>query len=164
MASSRAAVRSAIQGWINAGSVPNLNQVLVSFPKQINFQINASAGQLNRAVGVVNISSESETRLTVGGAYNGWKRVDYQIDFQIFHLSLEKKAESGMDSFDIVIDGVKNLLRGGGHTLGLPDGSVIWQAAEPSITAQYGLPFTNDAGATEIWASISFSVTQMIQA
>jgi hypothetical protein len=164
MASSRAAVRSAIQSWILQGTIPNLNQVLTSFPKQINFQINASAGQLNRAVGVVHIASESESRVAIGGAYNGWKRVDYQIDFQIFHLSLEKKAETGMDSFDIVIDGVKNLLRGGAHTLGLPDGSVIWEAAEQSISANYGLPFTNDAGATEIWASVSFPVTQMIQA
>jgi len=164
MASSRAAVRTAIQNWIMQGTIPNLNQVLISFPKQINFQINATAGQLNRAAGVVHISAETETRVAIGGAYNGWKRVDYQIDFQIFHLSLEKKAEAGMDSFDIVVDGVKNLLRGGGHTLGLPDGSLIWEAAEASISANYGLPFTNDAGATEIWASISFPVTQMIQA
>jgi len=163
-ASSRSAVRSAIQSWINSASIPDLNQVLISFPKRINFQTNASAGQLNRAAGVVFVASESEERIAIGGAYNGWKRVDFEIDLQIFHLSMEKNAEAAMDSFDTVIDGVKKQLRNGGHTLGLADGSVIWQAAEPNITVQYGEPATNDGGATETWAAIRFTVTQMIQA
>jgi hypothetical protein len=164
MGASRSAVRTAVKEWIESAFIPDLNQVFISFPKRINFQINSSAGQLSRAAGVVYIANEAEERMAIGGAYNGWKRVDYELDFQIFHHSLENDPINAMNSFDTVIDGVKNRLRLGGHTLGLPDGSVIWQAAEPNISVQYGEPATDNGGATETWASVRFTVTQMIQA
>jgi len=164
MSASRAAVRSAVANWLTAANIPELNQVFTSFPKRINFQVNAQPGQASRAAGVVFIGSESEERVAVGGAYNGWKRVDYVVEFQVFHHSVVTNAEDAMTSFDTVIDGIKTCLRGGGHTLGLPDGSTIWQAAEPAIDVQYGEPVTNDGGATETWAGVRFTVTQMIQA
>lgn len=158
---SRQLIRTAIANWISAATIPNLNQVLPTFPKKIFFQTNAAAGQLNRAVGVVHIAHEDESRVAWAGSATGWKQVDFTIDFQIFHLSLEKKAEAGMESYDAVIDGVKDTLRGGGHTLGLTDGSV-WQVAEPSITVDYGMPWIDGNGATQIWASVQFKLTQMI--
>ena len=164
MAASRSAVRAAVASWISAANVSGLNQVLTSFPKRINFQVNSQAGQINRAAGVVFLASETEARVAIGGAYNGWKRVDYEVDFQIFHHSMARNSEDAMDSFDTIIDGVQNQLRAGGHTLGLSDGSVIWQAAEPGISVNYGEPLTNDGGATETWAAIRFTVTQMINA
>lgn len=71
-----------------------------------------------------------------------------------------------MDDFDAVIDAIKERLRKGGHRLDLADsdGSVIWQAAEPSIDVQYGEPVSNDGTSTETWAAIRFTVTQMIRA
>lgn len=164
MAGSRAAVRTAVSNWIAAGNIENLNQIWTSFPKRIDFQVNAIAGQLMRAAGVVFISDETEGRIAVGGAYNGWKRIDYTVDFQIFSHAMHRNAEDAMNDFDAIIDGVKTQLRAGGHTLGLPDGSVIWQAAEPSISVTYGEPATNDGGATETWCAIRFTVTQMINA
>ena len=101
---------------------------------------------------------------SIGGAYDGWKRVDYIVNFQIYHQSMQPKPEDAMTDFDILIDAVKGQLRAGGHRLGLPDGSVIWQAADPGISATYSEPVTNDGGATETWASITFTVTQMIRA
>ena len=161
---SRTQVRSAVASWISSASVTNLNQVLTSFPKHLNFQVNSTAGSLTRAAGIVFIANESEERIAVGGASDGWKRIDYVIDFQIFTHSMQRNAEDAMDDFDAIIDGVKNQLRAGGHRLGLPDGSVIWQAAEPAIDVNYGEPATNESGATETWAAIRFTVTQMIQA
>lgn len=161
---SRAQVRTAVTDWIISANVTNLNQVWTSFPKRIDFQTNSIPGQMTRAAGVVFISNETEGRIAVGGAYNGWKRIDYSVQFQIFTHSLRNNAEEVMDDFDAIVDGVKNQLRSGGHTLGLPDGSVIWQAAEPAIDVSYSEPATNDNGATETWASIDFIVTQMIQA
>lgn len=161
---SRAVVRDAVATWITEANITDLNQVFTSFPKRINFQLNAQPGQMSRAAGVVFISSETEARVAVGGAYNGWKRVDYSVEFQVFHHSQVTNSEDAMTSFDTVIDGIKDCLRGGGHTLGLPDGSVIWQAAEPGIDVQYAEPATNDGGATETWAGVRFTVTQMIQA
>lgn len=161
---SRSQVRNAVGNWIADAGIPNLNQIFVSHPKRINFQSNAAAGQLTRAAGLVFIADEKDSRIANGGAYNGWKRVDYTVQFQVFTHSMQPHAQDAMDDFDAIIDAVKQKLREGGHRLGLEDGDVIWQAAEPDISVMYGEPSTNEGGATEIWAAITFTVTQMISA
>ena len=161
---SRAQVRTAVANYIAAANITNLNQVFTSHPKRINFEQNAAAGSPARAAGFVFIASETEERIAIGGAYSGWKRIDYIVQFQIFTHNMHNYAQDAMDAFDAVVDGVKDTLRGGGHRLGESDGSVIWQAAEPGISVTYGEPLTNDGGATEIWAAVEFTVTQMIKA
>jgi len=161
---SRSQVRDAVAQWVGSENIPHLNQIFTSHPKRINFQANSTAGELSRAAGVVFIRDESEIRIAVGGAYSGWKRVDYTVDFQIFFHSMQNYAQDAMDDFDGIVDAVKDKLRSGGHRLGQTDGNVVWQAAEPQINVSYGEPATNDGGATEIWAGIEFTVTQMIQA
>lgn len=161
---SRSQVRNAVGNWIAEAGIPNLNQIFTSHPKRINFQANAAAGQLTRAAGLVFISDESDSRIANGGANDGWKRIDYTVQFQVFTHSMHPHTQDAMDDFDSIIDSVKQKLREGGHRLGLEDGDVIWQAAEPSISVIYGEPTTNEGGATEIWAAITFTVTQMISA
>jgi hypothetical protein len=161
---SRSQVRNAVGNWVAEAGIPNLNQIFVSHPKRINFQANSVAGQLTRAAGLVFIADESDSRIANGGAYNGWKRIDYTVQFQVFTHSMHPHTQDAMDDFDAIIDEVKQKLREGGHRLGLEDGDVIWQAAEPSISVMYGEPTTNEGGATEIWAAITFTVTQMISA
>lgn len=160
---SRQEVRTAVGNWVAAAAVPNLNQIFTSFPKRINFQANSTPGQMTRAAGVVFIANETEDRIAVGGANDGWKRVDYDVQFQIYTHSMYPNAQDAMDAFDAIVDAVKAKLRAGGHRLGMTDGDVIWQAAEPGISVNYGEPLTNDGGATEIWAAINFTVTQMIR-
>lgn len=164
---SRKVVREAVANWIASAQITTLNQVFTSFPKRINFQVDSFPGQNSRAAGVVFIESESESRLAIGGVTSqgeglGWKRVDYQVAFQIFHHSLQRDPVDAMDDFDQVIDAVKERLRNGWHELGENDPDRIWQAAEPGIDVQYGEPLTNEGGATETWAAIRFTVTQMI--
>jgi hypothetical protein len=101
--------------------------------------------------------------MSSGGAGLGWKRVDYGIALQIFHHSLERNAEDAMSAFDDLIDAVKARLRAGQHTLGEDNPNIIWQAAEPAIDVQYGEPLSNEGGATETWAAIRFTVTEMIE-
>ena len=161
---SRSEVRNAVATWIADGNIAHLNQIFVAHPKRINFQANSTAGEITRAAGLVFIAGESEERIAIGGAYNGWKRIDYDVQFQVFTHSVASYAQDAMNDFDAIIDAVKDRLRAGGHRLGQTDGSVIWQAAEPGITVSYGEPLTNDGGATEIWAALDFTVTQMIQA
>lgn len=169
---SRKIVREKVADWVSSAQITTLNQVFTSFPKRINFQVNSFPGQNSRAAAVVFIESESESRIAIGGvspmttdygAGKGWKRVDYGVALQIFHHSLERNAEDAMDAFDQVIDSVKDRLRSGQHTLGDENPNEIWQAAEPSIDVQYSEPITNDSGATETWAAIRFTVTQMIE-
>lgn len=167
---SRRVVREAVQSWIASAQIDTLNQVFTSFPKRINFQVNSFPGQNSRAAAVVFIEGEEEQRIAIGGVGAmpvgegyGWKRVDYSIALQIFHHSLQREAEDAMDDFDNVVDAVKTRLRQGQHTLGETNPNLIWQAAEPSISVQYGEPLTNDGGATETWCAIRFIVTEMIE-
>lgn len=169
---SRKVVRENVANWLREAQITTLNQVFTSFPKRINFQVSSFPGQNSRAAAVVFIENEQETRLAIGGvepmttnygAGKGWKRVDYGVALQIFHHSLQRNAEDAMDDFDQLIDAVKDRLRAGQHTLGNENPNEIWQAAEPAIDVQYSEPVTNEGGATETWAAIRFTVTQMIE-
>lgn len=160
---SRTSVRAQIVSYLQAGTITDLNQVFTTFPKRINFQVNATAGQLNRCAAVVFIASEQESRIALGGENSGWKRVDYGIIIQLFHHSLESDASDSMAAFDTTIDDLKDYLRAD-HRLGDPTGTIIWQGAEPEISVEYAEPSQSNGGATETWAGIQFTVTEMLQA
>lgn len=166
---SRASVRAQIYQYLTDNNnnslnyITGLNQVFTSFPKRINFQTNSHPGQTSRAACVIFIESETESRIAIGGATDGWKRVDYGVVLQIYHHSLQREAEDAMDDFDVLIDGIKEYLRMD-HNLGDPTGTIVWQGAEPAINTVYGEPSTSEGGATETQAIIRFLVTEMIQA
>lgn len=159
----RTGVRATLASFVTTPQIVTLNQVFTSFPKRINFQVNSVAGQLSRAALVVFIQSENETRLAIGGATNGWKRVDYSIVLQVFHHSLQRNAEDAMTDFDTLVDNIKTRLRSD-HRFGDSTGTLVWQGAEPVINATYGEPATVAEGATETYAELQFDVTEMIQA
>lgn len=159
----RSAARQTLYNWIETGNIPNLNQFFFSFPKRINFQVNSRPGQLSRAAAVIFIQSENEQRIAIGGAHNGWKRVDYSVIVQVFQHSLHRDAIQAMTDFDILIDAIKARLRSD-HNFGDPSGTLVWQGAEPVINGTYGEPLTSEEGATELWAELQFDITQMIQA
>lgn len=159
----RTGVRATLAAFLTTPQITTLNQVFTSFPKRINFQVNSVAGQLSRCAVVVFIQSENETRLAIGGATNGWKRVDYSIVLQIFHHSLHRNAEDAMTDFDTLVDNIKTRLRSD-HNFGDTTGTLVWQGAEPIISATYGEPATVAEGATETYAELQFDVTEMIQA
>ena len=161
--SGRAAVRSTLATFIGNPPVQGINQVFTAFPKRIDFQVNALPSQLSRCAAVIHIDSERENRLAIGGATNGWKRIDYSVNIQLFHHSMERKSEDAMADFDNVVDNLKAKLRSD-HQFGDPSGNLVWQGAEPVISVSYGEPVSNDGTSTETWASVRFDVTQMIQA
>jgi len=163
MAAGRANLRSTLYSYLVGAAIPTLNQVFTSFPKRINFQVNATAGQMSRAAAVIFIQSERETRLAIGGATNGWKRIDYTVVLQVFHHSMQNNAEDAMADFDTLVDNIKGTLRAS-HNFGDSSQVNVWQGAEPAIDCLYGEPVTSDNGATETFAEIRFDVTQMIQA
>ena len=152
----RSGVRATLYNFISNPPIPTINKVWTSFPKRIQFQENSQPGQLSRAQVIIFISSENETRLAIGGAHNGWKRVDYNVIIQIYQHSMERNAEDAMITFDTLVDNLKERLRSD-HNFGDP-------TAEPIINARYGEPSTTKEGATETFAEIEFMVTEMIQA
>jgi len=159
----RTGVRSTLYTFLTTPAIATLNQVFTSFPKRINYQVGSTAGQLSRAAVVIYIQSESETRLAIGGATSGWKRVDYSVILQVFQHSLQRNAEEAMTDFDTLIDNIKTRLRSD-HRFGDTTGTLVWQGAEPAINTTYGEPSTSNEGATETFAEIQFDVTEMIQA
>lgn len=161
--SSRQTARGTLQQWLYDGNIPGLNQVLLTFPKILDFQVNAQAGQMSRAAAVIFILRESESRIAVGGAHDGWKRVDYTINLQVFHHSLHRNATDAMNDFDILIDGIKARLRSD-HNFGDETGTLVWQGAEPDIDTLYGEPVLTEAQAVETYAEMQFTITQMIRA
>jgi hypothetical protein len=160
----RTGVRATLYNWLVAGNITTLNQIFTSFPKRINFQVNSQAGQLSRSAVVIFIQSERESRIAIGGATNGWKRVDYSVILQVYQHSMERNAEDAMTAFDTLIDAIKARLRAD-HNFGDTTGNLVWQGAEPVINCTYGEPATPEGGtATETFAEIQFDVTEMIQA
>lgn len=159
----RTGVRATLYNFLVSPPITNLNQVFTSFPKRINYQVNSTAGQLSRAAVVIFIVTEDEKRLAIGGATNGWKRVDYTVILQVYQHSLERNAEAAMTAFDTLVDNIKTRLRSD-HNFGDATGTLVWQGAEPVIRARYGEPSTTNEGATETFAEIEFDVTEMIQA
>lgn len=159
----RTGVRATLYNWLNTGNITGLNQIFTSFPKRINYQVNSQPGQLSRAAAVIFIQSERESRIAVGGATNGWKRIDYSVIVQIYQHSMERDPQLAMASFDTLIDSIKARLRAD-HNFGDPTGNLVWQGAEPEINTTYGEPATDNGGATETFAEIQFDVTEMIQA
>jgi len=159
----RTGVRATLYNWLSTGSITGLNQIFTSFPKRINYQVNSTPGQLSRAAAVIFIQSERESRLAIGGAHSGWKRVDYTVIVQVYHHSMERDAEDAMTAFDTLVDSLKARLRAD-HNFGDTSGNLVWQGAEPEIRTSYGEPATDKGGATETFAEIQFEVTEMIQA
>ena len=159
----RTGVRNTLYNFLYNPPVEGLNQVFTSFPKRINFQVNSQAGQLSRSAVVIFIQSENETRIAIGGATNGWKRVDYGVILQVYQHSLQRDSQDAMQDFDTLIDNIKTRLRSD-HNFGDTSGTLVWQGAEPIISATYGEPATVAEGATETFAELQFDVTEMIQA
>lgn len=160
---SRAQVRSQLATFLTTPPVANVNQILTSFPKQINFQVNSTTGQQTRAAAVIFIADETESRIALGGATSGKKRLDYTVILQVFTHSMQRKSEDAMNDFDTIIDNLKDRLRSD-HRFGDANGQLVWQGAEPEISVNYGEPSSSDRGATETWASIQFQVTQILTA
>jgi hypothetical protein len=159
----RTGVRATLYNFLTSSAITNLNQVFTSFPKRIDFNVNTTAGSNSRAAAIIFIASENETRLAIGGATNGWKRVDYTIILQIYQHSFSRNAEDAMTDFDTLIDAIKTRLRSN-HNFGDNTGTLVWQGAEPRITTRYGEPSTAEEGMTETYAEVEFEVTEMIQA
>lgn len=159
----RIQARQVLFNWIQPPNVDGINQVFMSLPKRINFQVNALPNQQTRTAAVIFIESETETRIAVGGAHSGWKRIDSTVVIQLFTHSTARSAEEAMADLDYTIDQLKKRLRSD-HNFGDTTGTLVWQGAEPAIDVTYGEPLSQNGTSVEIWSSMRFLITQMIQA
>lgn len=159
---SRTTVRNAVADFFAPPAVSGLNSVYTSFPKRIpgtDFRAGQAAGTESGAVGVVNIVSEREERIAIGGPTSGKKWVHYTVELQIYCHSIERKAEDAMAFFDTVIDGVKDRLR---SDRWLDDYPIIFEAGERELSGYYGEPKVLNDGASEVWGAVRFEVSEVL--
>lgn len=159
---SRATIRSAVTAFFQPPAVTGLNKCYSSFPKRIpgpDFRYGQPSGTKSGAVGVTHIIDEREERIAIGGATSGKKWVHYTVELQVFCHSLETHAETAMDFFDSVIDGVKARLR---SDRWLADYPIIFEAGERELVGVYGEPRVLNDGASEIWGSVRFEVSEVL--
>ena len=67
----RVQVRSQLYSYLTGANISGLNQIFTAFPKRINFQVGATAGQLTRAAAVIHIAGERDSRIAIGRACGG---------------------------------------------------------------------------------------------
>jgi hypothetical protein len=160
---SRATVRRAVSVYFEPPTVPGLNKVFTSMPKRIEgtwFRYGQPAGTYSGAVAIVNIESEQEQRIAIGGEHSGWKRVSYTVALDLYQHSIQRLAEDAMTDFDALVDNVKAALRAERR---LEDYPVIFEAGEKFLDGEYGEPKVLADGSTEIWGTVRFEVSEVIQ-
>jgi hypothetical protein len=159
---SRATIRAAVASFFAPPAVTGLNTIYTSYPKRIpggDFRAGQPSGTKSGAVGVVHIINEREDRIAIGGATSGKKWVHYTVELQVFCHSIEVHSEDAMAFFDTVIDGVKDHLRADRW---LNDYPIIFEAGERALIGRYGDPKVLNDGASEIWGSVEFEVSEVL--
>jgi hypothetical protein len=161
---SRQTVRSAVVNYFAPPRVNGLNKVFSSMPKRIEggwFRYGQPAGTPSGAVAIVQIVSESEERIAIGGEHDGKKWVHYDVQLELYQHSVRAHSEDAMADFDVLVDNVKDALRADRR---LSDYPVIFEAGEKYLLGEYGEPKVLGDGSTEIWGAVRFEVSEVISA
>lgn len=165
---SRAEVRIAVQNYLKPPAVAGLNTVFRSEPKIVQgqeFFTGAAAGVGYGAVGIIHIEAEREERRSIGGAFSGKKRIDYDVALIVRFRSDLVSAEAAMDAYDALIENIKARLRANGRQLNSP--STIFQAGEGDTLGGSDIDVISDLPQKEgqvvhIWSAVRFKVIQWI--
>ncbi len=159
---SRATVRAAIANYLAPPAVAGLNKVFTATPKRVEgtwFRYGQPAGTQSGAVAVINLTSDREERIALGGEHSGKKWIHYEISLDIYSHSVHRHSEDAMADFDTVIENIKARLRADRR---LGNDTVIFESGERYLDGEYGEPRVLNDGATEIWGTIRFEVSEVI--
>jgi len=159
---SRQTVRTAVAAWFAPPNVAGLNTLYTAKPKLIpstDFRRGQPAGTRTGSVGVVSIIGQAEQRVALGGAFSGWKTVQYVVEIELYCHSNAQRAEDAQDDFDATFDAMIARLRAD-RTLG----SSVWEAGEEVLEGTFGEPAVVSGSATERWAALRFVVIEQVQA
>lgn len=166
---SRASVRSAVSTYLAPPAVAGLNVVLPTQPKDlggIEFT-SGVAGEDSGAIATLFIQHQEEGPGAMDGA-GGGRLTTYQVAVQVFHRSVEPKAEAAMDHFDGVVDALCNRLRSDprlGLTQAQADAVHLISGAYEALTVEFGEPQlgNEDGGWVDTWAVVRFPVLEWNQ-
>lgn len=160
MASPRAAARTAVKTWLEAGNIQYLDAIFTAPPLRLDFNKYGTAPHNCQIV--VFIDEEGELRLALGGEHSGKKRIDYTVSLEIYFRSTEPDTEAALAAFDELVDAIKARLRAD-RRLGQAE-SVVWQAGEGGFGIQCDFMDGNNVGGEPIehYARVRFEITQWI--
>lgn len=168
-------VRDAIAGYFGGPLVPGedyyrpspvarVGTVYRAHPKrmpQTDFDWRSKIGESAGAVLVVQIATQTEKRLALGGARDGWKTVHYEAILHIYHLSKASHAEQAQTDLDLLLDDLMAYFR---LDRSLGTGGTILEAGEggSEVVISFGEPKT-EAEQTESYAGMHFRVTEHVR-
>lgn len=162
------AVRVALRDFFQTPVITGLQKVYLDEPWIIqgaNWNVDAGWG----AVGFIHLDTSKESRLTLGAAIGGSKRVEHTVGLVIqYQYLIPDTLPDGVDEdawvgpFDQIIDAVKARIHSD-PTLGSP--SIIFQGGQDNddIRVSRDLP-QKDIGKVIVFAVVEFNVTEIIQA
>jgi hypothetical protein len=159
---SRTTVRATVASFLSPPNVAGLNKVFTAAPKRVEgtwFRYGQPAGTFSGGIAVVNIVAEREERIALGGEHGGKKWIHYEVSLDIFFHSVQRRSEDAMTDFDTLIDNIKTRIRADRR---LGNDAVIFESGERYLDGEYGEPRVLQDGATEIWGSIRFEVSEVI--
>lgn len=172
---SRATVKTALAAWIAPPIVTGVNLVRTAFPTFIDGgSFIADPGLGTGAVVVLHITADHEERVAMGGPASGYKRIHYDLDLHIFHLSYltdsetQDASELADAAFDETVEALKVRLRAdrtwgtGANATSGGFAPGIFQAGEEQLSGRYGIPGLV-GGALATWAVITTTVSEFIQ-
>lgn len=175
---SRVSVRTAIasyfggtlvagsSGVYRGSSIPNLGTLYLAPPKRFpatDFMAGRAAGARSGALVVVRVPRQRENR-RAGGRGAGIKRIAYEAQLDVYHLSYARDALDAQNDFDAFLDAMEARLRadptlaaavfsaGEGDLSSIAGnaGYIEWEIGEPANTGEK----------TETWARMTFSVVE----
>lgn len=167
---SRQSIRKQVAAFmVTAPHLAGLNRVLAAKPRDLSGVdfTSGAPGETAGAIGVVSIEHQTEQAEALDGA-GGGRLTRYTVALQLFHRSVEPKAEDAMDQFDGVVDLALNRLRSDPSLgLGQPGASAVGliSGAYESLEVEYGEPElgTEDGGWIDTWAVVRFPVLEWNQ-
>lgn len=167
---SRAIVRAVLTAFLQPPAVAGLNVMLSAQPRDLSdhsYTEGAGPGVSSGAIGVAVIENMHEAVQTMDGR-GGGRETTYTAAVQVFHASVEPKAEDAMAAFDAVVDAICQRLRTDpmlGQTLAAANAAGWISGAHQSLSVEYGEPTQGQADSGEIltWAVIRFPVIEWNQ-
>lgn len=172
--SGHADVRRAVTTYLQSPPIPGVVSVFRAVPVVIQGDSWAPALDTGWGAAIaVHLGEKRESRIALGGATSGIKRVDYAVSLVlIFRWVIPDDASEGpdtepdgwADAFDALLDAVEARIRSD-RTFGTGQQGVIWQAgeAEEDLRIQMDLPKV-DNGEVQVWAAMEIVVTEMVEA
>lgn len=176
-------VRDAVTTWLRGIRIPGVQQVYRDAPWWMDenaFTWEVSGGAAFGSGLFAHLSTSTEIRVTVPapnpalgrtitGGFVGNKQTVYTCTVGIIYRYLIPQTypdrdapfeDRWVDGLDQTIDLLKQRLRTD-PTLGAPD--VIFQAAQETVTTDMDMPVKN-GGYVNVWASVTFDITEIITA